>query len=625
MEQKKLPVILRLALKDLKHEWILTTCLILAIAAVLSPLLLLFGLKYGIIDWGTEHLKENPHYREVRPMVSKSFTNKWFEELGAREDVAFVMPMTRQIASGVKAGLKGEEQQESFNIIPTKEGDPLLLENGAQIPGSGECVITHYGAEKLKAEVGDILVAKAGRIIKGKYEFGTLELKIKNILMPRASDLESIYVPLPILEAVERYKDGQAVPEFGWPGSLPKAYPLYQGIIIVLEKELTKFQELSLCTNTGLTQIELLEKDQLREKAGFHIRPGLVVYRLYSLNKPAGMDSIRSIRNKLRGKNALLFPWNSAFSLTLLSSDQEEITEIKGVGLNTNDGVWAVTGVDVSTPWNGNNENTKEMMQIMLPPEIPVKGGQFLLRLRCDERELTFPVSVAGEKSPIHGMAYIPERLSGILRLFQERNIEYDSDTEEFLLFRKGYAGFRLYAQSIYDVNAIRMRFDTSGIRVSTEILAIDQLIQLDKGMSVIFRLLAAVGIIGSAASLVASLYASVERKKKELSVLRLIGLSSFTLFRFPVYQGMFFGAGGFGLSMFFFFIFSGVINEKFGPYADKLLGYPMEKEGVDFCWIPPNYIVYALLFTVCIAALAAIIAAFRVTSIEPAEALRDE
>lgn len=625
MEQKKIPVILRLALKDLKHEWILTTCLILAIAAVLSPLLLLFGLKYGIIDWGTEHLKENPHYREVRPMVSKSFTNKWFEELGAREDVAFVMPMTRQIATGMKVGLKGEEQQKSFNIIPTKEGDPLLLENGAQIPGSGECVITHYGAEKLKAEVGDTLVAKAGRIINGKYEFGTLELKIKNILAPRASDLESIFVPLPILEAVERYKDGQAVPELGWPGSLPKAYPLYEGIIIVLKEKLTKFQELSLCTNTGLTQIELLEKDQLREKAGFHIRPGLVTYRLYSLNKPAGMDSIKSIRNKLRGKNALLFPWNSAFSLSLLTSDQKEITEIKGVGLSTNDSVRAVTGMNVLTPWNGDNKNTKEMMQIMLPPEIPVKGGQFLLRLRYEERELTFPVSVAREKSPIQGMAYIPEQLSGILRLFQERNIEYDSNTEEFLLFRKGYAGFRLYARSIYDVNAIRMHFDTSGVRVNTEILAINQLIQLDKGMGVIFWLLAAVGIIGSAASLVASLYASVERKKKELSVLRLIGLSSFTLFRFPVYQGMVFGAGGFGLSMFFFFIFSGVINEQFGPYADKLLGYPMEKEGVNFCWIPPNYIVYALLFTICIAALAAIIAAFRVTSIEPAEALRDE
>ena len=38
---------LRLAIADFRHEWVLNTCMILALGAVIAPLLLLMGLKYG--------------------------------------------------------------------------------------------------------------------------------------------------------------------------------------------------------------------------------------------------------------------------------------------------------------------------------------------------------------------------------------------------------------------------------------------------------------------------------------------------------------------------------------------------------------------------------------------------
>src|SRR5690606_19672705 len=39
----------QLALDDYRHEWVLSGCSVLALAAVLIPLLVLFGLRYGII------------------------------------------------------------------------------------------------------------------------------------------------------------------------------------------------------------------------------------------------------------------------------------------------------------------------------------------------------------------------------------------------------------------------------------------------------------------------------------------------------------------------------------------------------------------------------------------------
>ena len=39
-----------LAMADLRHEWILTLCLVIAVAAVVAPLLILPGLKHGTVQ-----------------------------------------------------------------------------------------------------------------------------------------------------------------------------------------------------------------------------------------------------------------------------------------------------------------------------------------------------------------------------------------------------------------------------------------------------------------------------------------------------------------------------------------------------------------------------------------------
>jgi len=63
-----------LAVADLKHEWILSLCLIIAIAAVIAPLLLMMGLKYGTIETLRERLVEDPAYREIRPLQTQEYT-----------------------------------------------------------------------------------------------------------------------------------------------------------------------------------------------------------------------------------------------------------------------------------------------------------------------------------------------------------------------------------------------------------------------------------------------------------------------------------------------------------------------------------------------------------------------
>src|SRR5690606_41284738 len=68
-----------LAFDDYRHEWVLSGCSVLALAAVLIPLLVLFGLRYGIIANLLDPLVENPRYREISPVTSGHFTPQWFE------------------------------------------------------------------------------------------------------------------------------------------------------------------------------------------------------------------------------------------------------------------------------------------------------------------------------------------------------------------------------------------------------------------------------------------------------------------------------------------------------------------------------------------------------------------
>jgi len=553
-QKKTGSVVFKLSLKDLKHEWILTSCLVMAIAAVLAPLLLLFGLKYGIITWGREYLTQDPLYREIRPMTSKSFNKEWFEQMEQRDDVAFVMPMTRQIAATVKAHVKGKNTKKELNIIPTRAKDPLVLENGAAIPNKKECVLTRIAAEDLQAQMGDTIVAHAGRIIGGKYEYGALELKVSGIL----------------------------------------------------------------------TKIESLNNEQLLAKAGFQVAPEMAVYRLYTLRKPAGEESVTSVKNKLRGKNAHLFPWVAPIKAQLINSSGQEVAALSLASLSAGSAQALATGLSPIPPWGESRRPVSEMLKIMLPADLAIKGDNFSLKVSRENGTLSFPVAIMSERIPTGSIAFIPAELAGILKLYKARNIKFDDSLKEFVLFRRGYAGFRMYAKNISDVDGLRRFFAEKSLPVHTEIKEIKKVIELDRGMTLIFWLLAFVGITGSIASLIASLYASVERKKREMSVLRLIGLSGPKLFRFPIYQGIFIGSGGFILSTVLFGIFSALINSQFRPYVDKLLGFPMEA-GVSFCRIPFFHMLAALSGTVIIAAVAAMVAAMRVTQYDPAEALRDE
>lgn len=267
-------------------------------------------------------------------------------------------------------------------------------------------------------------------------------------------------------------------------------------------------------------------------------------------------------------------------------------------------------------PWGEFDPDRKDdlLRQLLTGSDGPTGSQRLATLSQRDQDAIEFPLAVAGR-----GLAdrpVVPVELLGMLRTSLERPLDYRPTEGGLLLARSGYRGFRLYARSIDDIPGLYRWFIDQGIPVLTEVQEIQRVQVLDRGLSRVFWLVAVVGIIGGMASLIANLYGAVERKKRDISVLRLMGLSRLQVFRFPVYQGLTMAAMSVALAILAYLLLASVINGVFS--SDLQLGQKI-------CTLPFNYFVATLGITSVIAFLSSLLAAWKTTRIDPAEALREE
>lgn len=216
----RLALFARLAWQDYRCDARLSWCAILALAAVIAPLLVLFGLKFGLVTTLTERLERDPGVREIIPLGGARFSLQSIEALALRPDVGFVIPRTRQIAA--TAELQGPEQTLTVEMLPTASGDPLLGRLPAPVD-TRSVLLSQSAAEKLGVSAGDELRAGFARSVAGQPQVAQTSLRVQAVLPVAAFSRDALFAPLSLLEAAEDYRDGLAVPSFAWPGEQPGA------------------------------------------------------------------------------------------------------------------------------------------------------------------------------------------------------------------------------------------------------------------------------------------------------------------------------------------------------------------------------------------------------------------
>lgn len=396
--------VIALSLRDYTHEWRMSACFVIALAAVLAPLLVLFGLKFGIITSMLDQLIENPRIREIRPAGSGHFEPDWFQAMAAREDVGFIVPRTRTLAATVRLTSEQSRRIVPGELIPTGPDDPLLG-NGGRVPqGFREVVLSHEAAQKLEVGVGDIVQGSVTRQFRGSRERVELALEVIDIVEPSLFERVGAFVSLALLVAAENYRDGRAVPELGWAGDAP---------------------------NTG----------------------------------------------------------------------------------------------------------------------------------------------------------------------------------------ERAYPGYRLYAASIYDVAVLQRALEAQGLDVRTDAADIETVLRMDLNLSAVFWIIAVLGLIGFSLSLGASLWANVDRKRRELSVLRLVGFQSRGIIAFPMLQSLFTGVLGWSVAVLLYLLAEQAIN--------RLLAAQLEL-GQRICFLLPEHFLIALVITLGAAVLAAVLGGVRAAKVQPSDGLRE-
>ena len=598
-----------LAASDLKHEWILTLCLVIAVAAVVAPLLILMGLKHGTISTLRERLVEDPAYREIRPVETQEYSREWFQKLAGDSRVGFIVPTILPASSILQVIHPKTAKPVLLDLIPSADKDPLMLGNGIQAPTENEAVLTHAAALDLGVKEGDEIQVRVTRRRNGKAEYGRDKLKIVGILPAAAGRLPRIYAPLQLVIDVERFKEGMSVSKRGWSGKVPRPYASYDGVLLLIKNDLDPLLKNALLIESGLADIQPIPASSVKSLLG---EVPAAPWQAFELTVPRGSitrASYKAVQQKMRGHGAVVLPFVKPLSVVIDGTN----TELSGMSLAPRTA--QKLGI-AATPWGGlkRNPEAKYLLQAQLPAAMEVPDSQEISVHYQGRNLLEFPLKVLGKSGA--NRLVVPLELAAILRTGMNRGLNFDAHSKDFRLTQAGFRGFRLYAASIDDVPALAEELKASGIPVIAEIEAIQRIQVLDSGLSRLFWLIAILGVGGGVAVLIASLYASVERKSRDLAMLRLIGLSRIDLFAFPVYEGVMIAAGGLIASLLSYALLSTIINRVF---ADQMA------EGEKICTLPWSYLFSAIAITLAVAMLSALFAAGKATRIDPADAIRSE
>ncbi len=200
-------------MQDLWHDRIISFCIVSSLVAVIAPLLLLFGLRFGIVDQLQEDLTRDPRNLEIRMLSSGSYDQNWITQLQQRPDVGFAIGQTRSLNTLADLQTDISHFIENAEVIPTSVGDPLL--GKLEIHQENDVIVTQEAARKLAARVGDTINIQVSRLLDERREWGRKSVTIVGILPATYFNRAAIFTQPSLLLAIEHFRDGYAVTELG--------------------------------------------------------------------------------------------------------------------------------------------------------------------------------------------------------------------------------------------------------------------------------------------------------------------------------------------------------------------------------------------------------------------------
>lgn len=505
---------LRLALAEIREERLFSTGVVLAVCAVLTPIMLLWGAKTGVVDSLRTQLIKDPRIRALRPVDNKEVSTKWLEEMRNDPRVEFILPVTRTLSLyGSLTKNKKTEPRIEVSFIPTGKGDPIgempEIKTSFQVSDPVPCMVSSDVAEELNLQRGDRVIVDVSRVEKNVTVRRTFSCKIHEVLSVERAITNAIFLPLPVTELIEDYKDGRAVSAFGWPegGALPIEH--LDALRIAPEGTADWAKFLKVATESA---------------------------KRIDMKPPAEIEAGKRRCLEFRGNRGLIDYRQVEKLIEQLSTTPIAIS----VHLDPTPARPATGGPDIQLRSASRFYSPDDFSKVF-HPGAGIKGKVPATELTVessDNKISTLRVHLQDEAGKGNEPATLSPYASAIVATAARlRPVEFSETTGSLHPLRPNYPGFRLYARNLEDVSHLRKKCNASGIEVETEEAQIEKVLALDSGLTKLFLLVACAGIIGGTGVLITNLYLSIERARRQFAALQVLGIPTLAVMASTIIQ----------------------------------------------------------------------------------------
>jgi len=204
LRSHKRGLLLRLAMQDLWHDRSVSFCIISSLIAVIAPLLLMFGLRYGVVSQLQQDLARDPRNLEIRMVSSGHYSAEWIAALRQKSEVGFAIGQTRSLNTQADLLKDMSHFIENAEVIPTVQGDPLL--GTLQLGSEDEVILSAEAARRLAVSAGETIRLRVMRQLEDRREWGE---------RPTYFNRPALFVHEPLLLALESFRDGYRIPMLG--------------------------------------------------------------------------------------------------------------------------------------------------------------------------------------------------------------------------------------------------------------------------------------------------------------------------------------------------------------------------------------------------------------------------
>ena len=593
-----------LSIADLRYEWVQSLCLMLAFGAIFAPLFILLGLKEGIIGTMLDRLRTDPDSLVVTPSAPLTIPldDEWLMKL--REHAAYVVASPTAYLM-----LDVPELDEQVNVFPTDDEEPLLREHKISI-GSGitHIVLSERLAKRCNKHVGDTIVIELIRST-GREEHYELTFSIAGILPQSGGVVNKIWMSKELFSKIYQWRAGQSLPEFGLPGAKSSLSPEYDGVLAIAAQVPTQEEYQGIIA--GKSSFSQLPEPVL--ETGWITPAGQQVMLWETVGSRVFASDVVSLVNQYNnlGYEVEAVPFLNKLMVRLIFAKKDIALTVTLLPESMEPRSLSSMQVDRPVVWM----NPQDLGYI--DQCIP---GSMQLDLDINTQANTIPIVACPNALLLQGFLAADHEFAGKMRAAQREGAIYRADSGYFEVTDHGIRYFRAYASSLAGVEDLAAFIQNEGENRASQALSnpvsklaeVRKILRLSYYFEQLYRLIVAVSGISCFFAVIANVHAGIQRKRRDLAMLQLMGLHTFALFLNPNVKSITLVIGGILLSVLAYMGFSHVGAMIMVDHTDSLTRLPISHAAL---------LIGGILVTTVIAS---VLAAISVLRIDPGEFIRE-